>query len=1143
MNTTFSQLDRLNTIHLNDNAVSILRNMCIDKQLYDVWRKRNPESNVYSWKRLINGILKMSRIDYFLVSKSLSSAIRNIYYKHTTLSDHNFVFMNINLTKAERGPGVWVLNNQFLRDDMYTSKIENLVNHELAEPLYLSDILVWWDNLKYKIRKLSQLHGKNRNKKLNEKYNRIQRQLNTYTDMLSKGKNFDIEKYESLKQDLAEIENEKCQAAILRSKAFWAVDSDKNTSYFLNLEKYKQNMNCVTELIKDNGEIVTDTTSILDEEYNFYNDLYNCVEVQQNDLNEFTSSITPDVSEDDRNMCDEDISLDEIHLSLTSMTKNKSPGSDGLTVEFYIYFWQILKDILLHLYKTIEQEQIMSRTMRHGLISLIYKKGDRRELKNWRPISLLNVDYKILARVMANRLKYVLPNIISPNQTSSVLRRDISENICGIRDVIDMVEDNSSSGYIINIDQMKAFDRVSHKYLFTILEKFGFGQKFIKWIKIFYTDIFSAIKCNGFITNYFSVTNSVRQGCPISAQLFVICAEPLTRAIIADTTINSVMIPNSNHRSLIFQHADDTTCTVENLQSIETIFDIFEKYGRASGAKINRNKTELMTLGNATINQCDLTRLGVRKCDRSIKILGVYLGKDKKLCENQNWEGKMSKIKAVLNMWKQRKLNINGRATVVSTLLLSRLWYLAMVQPIPNWVESEMKKISLQFVWGKKSYPVKYDTIIGPKDKGGLNFPDIGTKVRAFRMKFLVRFIDNEHTAVWKHTMRYFLESVIGYRLSSDMHCMFLKLPSSIIMKLPGVYGELFSALNSFHDIIECDLSLNDILNQHIFFNKNICYKGKPLSFENFKQAGLINVKDLTYEVIPGFLPVQAIKELIWETSPEVPSNMIEQSYILIKTSIPFSWFLKINREFCVNQTSQPDFVLIRNSRTYLFSQCKTSIFYKRLIDEKFKLPTAITFWSTVFPSSDILRFGKLIHMSGKCPDMTDVDFKIFHNIVYTNEKLFKYGYSDSKMCSFCNKQEDIMHIFLHCERLTDFKKFVQYHIENLFRKLPNELVNKLDFNIILLFGFLQKPKYVNYILLNILVSHARLCIYKSRNIFNITNKIINVQNLFKYSFEKYTKYIYYYYKERRLMNTFDTFFLKNNNLIKLKNEQLSFHW
>ena len=139
--------------------------------------------------------------------------------------------------------------------------------------------------------------------------------------------------------------------------------------------------------------------------------------------------------------------------------------------------------------------------MRAGILSLIYKKkGDRRVLKNYRPISLLQVDYKILARIMANRFKKVLPKIISENQTCCIIGRDISNNIANVRDVITLVESDELEGYVIKIDQEKAFDRVSHQYIFNVLKKFGFGDVFIKWIMIFYNKINSNVKCNGFLT-------------------------------------------------------------------------------------------------------------------------------------------------------------------------------------------------------------------------------------------------------------------------------------------------------------------------------------------------------------------------------------------------------------------------------------------------------------------------------------------------------------------------------------------------------------------------------------------------------------------------------------------------------------------
>ncbi|CAG2225931.1 unnamed protein product [Mytilus edulis] len=294
-------------------------------------------------------------------------------------------------------------------------------------------------------------------------------------------------------------------------------------------------------------------------------------------MEEFISSIDVKINENDKDMCDAEILYDEITEALMAMSKNKSPGTDGLTTEFYCKFYDCLRNILCHVYNSIYDENILSRSMRAGVLSLIYKKkGDRRILKNYRPISLLQVDYKILARIMANRFKKVLPTIISENQTCCIIGRDISNNIANVRDIITLVENDELEGYIVKIDQEKAFDRESHEFIFKTLKKFGFGDVFIKWIEIFYTRINSCVKCNGFLTPYFCVDNGIRQGCPISALLYVLAAETLQCNIRKNVNISGIKIPNTTDEALIFQHADDTTLTVSDKSSIDEIFKVLK---------------------------------------------------------------------------------------------------------------------------------------------------------------------------------------------------------------------------------------------------------------------------------------------------------------------------------------------------------------------------------------------------------------------------------------------------------------------------------------------------------------------------------------------------------------------------------------
>ena len=167
------------------------------------------------------------------------------------------------------------------------------------------------------------------------------------------------------------------------------------------------------------------------------------------------------------------------------MENNKSPGNDGITKEFYITFWNEVKvPYLLAIGKAYLVKQL-SASQKQAVIKLIEKKGrDKRYIQNWRPISLLNVDVKLISKALAERLKNVLPEIISPNQNAYVKNRCISEGGRLISDLLEMSEVLNKESFLVTIDIEKAFDSVNHHFLIPILEKIGFGTDFIEWIKV-----------------------------------------------------------------------------------------------------------------------------------------------------------------------------------------------------------------------------------------------------------------------------------------------------------------------------------------------------------------------------------------------------------------------------------------------------------------------------------------------------------------------------------------------------------------------------------------------------------------------------------------------------------------------------------
>ena len=215
------------------------------------------------------------------------------------------------------------------------------------------------------------------------------------------------------------------------------------------------------------------------------------------------------------------------------MCNNKSPGNDGLTAEFYKFFWADLKDPLFDSYKYSRIVGELSTSQRQAIIKLIEKKDkDKRYIENWRPISLLNIDTKILSKSIATRLIPVLPSVISSDQTAYVKGRYIGEGIRLISDVLEVSKNLNLPGFILTVDLEKAFDSIDHIFLLACLRKFGFGENFLGWISILLNKNESCVSSNGHTTKYFNLNRGARQGDPIAAYLFILVIEIFSKSIL-----------------------------------------------------------------------------------------------------------------------------------------------------------------------------------------------------------------------------------------------------------------------------------------------------------------------------------------------------------------------------------------------------------------------------------------------------------------------------------------------------------------------------------------------------------------------------------------------------------------------------------
>ena len=171
--------------------------------------------------------------------------------------------------------------------------------------------------------------------------------------------------------------------------------------------------------------------------------------------------------------------LKECKKALDHMKINKTPGTDGFPVEFYRYFWEDLGPLILESFQYAFEHNILSSEKRRAVLRLIPKKDkDITQLKNWRPISLLNTDYKLLTHVLANRMQDVLSEIISKDQSGYLKGRYIGLNIRTIIDIISNVEENKDSALLPFLDFEKAFDKINWTFILKTIDKFGFGEIF-----------------------------------------------------------------------------------------------------------------------------------------------------------------------------------------------------------------------------------------------------------------------------------------------------------------------------------------------------------------------------------------------------------------------------------------------------------------------------------------------------------------------------------------------------------------------------------------------------------------------------------------------------------------------------------------
>ena len=464
---------------------------------------------------------------------------------------------------------------------------------------------------------------------------------------------------------------------------------------------------------------------------------------------------------------------------------------------------------------------------------------------------------------------------------------------------------------------------------------------------------------------------------------------------------------------------------------------------------------------------------------------------------------------------------------------MSKLYYSFYVIPVPKHVLDEINSCVSTFVWCRKSPLIKHNTCIGHFSKGGLSLPNVKYKVYAFRLKLIKKYFDNNCDVLWKHTAKVFFNKYLNMGLCDNIFTIVYSRAGLQVMN--PFYAELLSAW----DDITCsqrELISEDglIMQQPLFQNPHVRFEGKLLYFKAFVEAGITTVADICYEVISGFLNSLAIIEIVQNVTHDMPVSQIKAAYAIIVKSLPREWVEYNLSPSHSESCTVKDIVICSDEENIPSSSLSVKRSYSLFVKREFVKPTSVEFWNKFALDINFDKIWKTVFMSDKSSEQIEIDFKICHNIIFTCEKLFKYGIIDTNQCPVCNNaEEDMFHMFVFCDELYETINIFRDIFTNIFRITGFTFNNLVTW---LMFGFHSQQNKDMSDIMNILLSIYRTAVFKRRAILNIQNKRINLLSLFKSYVKHHFKLLWICYQKRNNCNQFIRKFVMPLDIISIDN-------
>ncbi|PNX75251.1 ribonuclease H, partial [Trifolium pratense] len=514
-----------------------------------------------------------------------------------------------------------------------------------------------------------------------------------------------------------------------RSRAKWLIDGDRNTRYYHTKTISRRRRNNILMLKNDHGEWIEDVEQLQRMAKEFFQNLFSNTharhEWKQTDIS------YPAIDSDTMTKLAVPFTNDEVKRALFAMQPWKAPGPDGFPAGFYQKAWGTVGGSVCEFVCGVWDNPSVVSSVNQTDICLIPKIQQPEFITQFRPISLCNTIYKIVSKVIVERLKDCIPKLVSPFQTGFVPGRIIHENVIVAKEMAHSMHrmKGRKGAFAIKVDLSKAYDKISWECIWRVLCETSLPSNLVNIIMLAVTSVETNVKWNGARSEYFRPQRGIRQGDPISPYIFVLCMDKLSHLILHEVNIGKWRGIKAGRNGPMVSHlmfADDLLLFGEaKEEQMQCVINTLNNFCNLSGQEVSQEKTSIYFSKNASreIRNKLLRISGFKETSSLGRYLGVpLLGRAPK---RNDFQYLVDQVETKLSGWKAKQLSFAGRVTLAKSVLEAIPIYPMMTTKIPKSCLNDIQRIQRNFIWGdsesgRKFHAVSWEKVTTPKWMGGL---------------------------------------------------------------------------------------------------------------------------------------------------------------------------------------------------------------------------------------------------------------------------------------------------------------------------------------------------------------------------------------------------------------------------------------